>query len=93
MDQTIINPIIANINPPVLNWLLVTSFNLKSIIFIFDGNRAYNIPSINKKRPKAIISSFMCLICYLGLIFPKNLKNSLSGDKITEVSPPINAVS
>jgi hypothetical protein len=27
------------------------------------------------------------------LIFPKNLKNSLSGDKITEVSPPINAVS
>jgi len=88
-----INPITANINPPVLNWLLVTSFNLSKILFIFDGNKAYNIPSINKKSPKAIISSFMYLIYFLGLMFPKNLKNSLSGDKITEVSPPIKAVS
>jgi len=42
---------------------------------------------------KAMISSFMYLIYFLGLMFPKNLKNSLSGDKITEVSPPIKAVS
>ena len=89
----IINPINTNINPPVLSWLLVTSFNFNNILFIFDGNKAYKIPSIKRKRPKAITSSFMYLIYFLGLIFPKNLKNSLSGDKITEVSPPINAVS
>ena len=90
----IINPITANINPPVLNWLLVTSFNFNNILFIFDGNKAYTTPSINKKSPKAIISSFIMLeIYFLGLMFPKNLKNSLSGDKITEVSPPIKAVS
>ena len=83
----------ANINPPVLNWLLVTSFNFNNIVFIFDGNKAYKIPSIKRKSPKAIISSFMYLIYFLGLMFPKNLKNSLSGDKITEVSPPIKAVS
>jgi len=93
MYQITINPMTANINPPVLNWLLVTSFNLSSIFFIFDGNKAYKIPSIKRKRPKAIISSFMYLIYFLGLMFPKNLKNSLSGDKITEVSPPIKAVS
>ena len=88
-----INPMTANINPPVLNWLLVTLFNLSNILFILDGNKAYKIPSRKRKRPKAIISSFMYLIYFLGLIFPKNLKNSLSGDKITDVSPPIKAVS
>ena len=93
MNQIIINPITANINPPVLNWLLLTSSNFNNILFIFDGNKAYKIPSIKRKRPKAIISSFMYLIYFLGLMFPKNLKNSLSGDKITEVSPPIKAVS
>ena len=94
MYQIIINPMTANINPPVLNWLLVTSFNFSNILFILDGNKAYKIPSIKRKSPKAIISSFI-KFCYwdLGLIFPKNLKNSLSGDKITEVSPPIKAVS
>ena len=93
MYQTIINPITAKINPPILNWLLVTSFNFNNILFILDGNKVYKIPSIKRKSPKAIISSFMYLIYFLGLIFPKNLKNSLSGDKITEVSPPIKAVS
>ena len=83
----------TNINPPVLSWLLVALFNLNNMLFIFDGNKAYKIPSIKRKRPKAMISSFMYLIYYFGLIFPKNLKNSLSGDKITEVSPPIKAVS
>ena len=88
-----INPISVNINPPVLNWLLVTSFNFNNMLFIFDGNKAYKIPSIKRKRPKATISSFMYLVYFLGLIFPKNLKNSLSGDKIKDVSPPIKAVS
>ena len=93
MNQIIINPITTNINPPVLNWPLVTSFNFNNIFFIFDGNKAYKIPSIKKRSPKAIISSFMYLIYFLGLMFPKNLKNSLSGERITEVSPPIKAVS
>jgi len=93
MYQIIINPMTANINPPILNWLLVTSFSFNNILFILDGNKAYKIPSIKRKSPKAMISSFMYLIYFLGLMFPKNLKNSLSGDKITEVSPPIKAVS
>ena len=59
MDQIIINPKTENINPPVLNWLLVTSFNFNNILFICDGNKAYKIPSIKRKRPKAIISSFI----------------------------------
>ena len=88
-----INPITTNINPPVLSWLLVTSFSFNNIVFIIDGNKAYKIPSIKRNSPKAITSSFIFLIYFLGLMFPKNLKNSLSGDKITEVSPPINAVS
>ena len=93
MYQIIINPITAKINPPVLNWLLVTSFNFNNILFILDGNKAYKIPSIKRKRPKAMVSSFIYWIYFLGLMFPKNLKNSLSGDKITEVSPPIKAFS
>ena len=84
-----INPIIANTNPPVLNWLSFISFNLCNILFIFDGNKAYKIPSINKKRPKAMISSFIKNYSVLGFIFPKNLKNSLSGESIKDVSPPI----
>ena len=89
----ITNPITAKINPPLLSWLLLISFNFNNIFFIFDGNKAYSIPSIKRNNPKAIISSFIFLVYCLGLIFPKNLKNSLSGDKITEVSPPIKAVS
>ena len=93
MYQIIINPIIANTNPPVLSWLVLTSFNFLSILFIFDGNMAYKIPSINKNRPKAMINSFILIYSDLGFIFPKNLKNSLSGDKISDVSPPIKAFS
>ena len=33
------------------------------------------------------------IFAVIGFMLPKNLKNSLSGDKITEVSPPIKAVS
>ena len=84
----------AKISPPDLNWLSFTSSNFFNILFIFDGNMAYKIPSIKRKRPNAMINSFI-QISYsdLGFIFPKNLKNSLSGDNINDVSPPIRAVS
>ena len=86
----------ANTKPPVLNWESFIVSIFFNIFFIFDGNKAYKIPSIKRKRPKAIISSFILLkFIYwdLAFIFPKNLKNSLSGDKINEVSPPIKAFS
>ena len=53
------------------------------------------MPSINNKRPIAMMSSFIeQSYCSLMIpVFPKNLKKSLSGDKIKEVSPPIKAVS
>ena len=90
--QIIKNPITANTNPPVRSWLSFTSFNFDSIFFIFDGNKAYKIPSMNKNRPNAMINSFIGLgYSDLGFIFPKNLKNSLSGDKIIDVSPALNA--
>ena len=85
---------IANKSPPVLNWLDFIVSIFFNIFFIFDGNKAYKIPSIKRKRPKAMINSFMKFYYWdLGFIFPKNLKNSLSGDRINDVSPPINAVS
>ena len=57
-----------------------------------------NKPSIKKINPIAVIISLTIKLGYLFLIaglvdFPKNLKKSLSGDKIKEVSPPINAFS
>ena len=54
---------------------------------------AYKVPSMNKSKPKAMINSFTNLIYCFGLMLPKNLKNSLSGDRINDVSPPISAVS
>ena len=85
---------IAKISPPVLNWLSFTSSNFFNILFIFDGNKAYKIPSMKSKRPNAMINSFIKIgYSDLGFIFPKNLKNSLSGDNINDVSPPIKAVS
>ena len=69
-----------------------------NILFIFDGKMAKNSPSIKKIKPIAVMNSVTGLIdCYFlsaGLIdFPKNLKNSLSGDNTNEVSPPIKAFS
>ena len=66
-----------------------------NIFFIFDGNKAYNMPSINNTRPIAMMSSLIKqFYCFLMTpVFTKNLKKSLSGDKIKEVSPPIKAVS
>ena len=44
---------------------------------------AYKIPSMKRNRPNAMINSFIKIgYSDLGFIFPKNLKNSLSGDKI-----------
>ena len=80
--------------PPDLSWLSLTNSNFFNIFFIFDGNKAYKIPSIKRNRPKAMINSFIKNYCSdLGFILPKNLKNSLSGDNIKDVSPPIKAVS
>ena len=69
-----------------------------SIFLILDGKMAINKPSIKKINPKAVINSFTIELNYLFLTlvpadFPKNLKNSLSGDKTKEVSPPIRAFS
>ena len=38
---------------------LVKDSQLRSGGLIFAGNKAYKIPSINKKRPKAMTSSFI----------------------------------
>ena len=86
---------IADANPVILNWLTFIICICFNIFFIFDGNKAYKIPSIKRNRPKAMINSFIIKVyCSdLGFIFPKNLKNSLSGDNINDVSPPIRAVS
>jgi len=74
-------------------------FLIKSnILLILDGKMAISKPSIKKINPIAVIRSFTIELSYLFLIavpadFPKNLKNSLSGDKTKEVSPPIKAFS
>ena len=93
--QTIAKPIRANNRPLILSWLIGNFSMAFNIFFIFDGNKAYSIPSINNKRPIAMMSSFIeQYYCFLMTpVFPKNLKKSLSGDKIKEVSPPIKAFS
>ncbi len=69
-----------------------------SIRLILDGKMAINKPSIKKINPIAINNSLIVELDYLFLIcdlidLPKNLKNSLSGDKTKDVSPPISAFS
>ena len=69
-----------------------------SMLLILDGKMAKNRPSTKKINPIAIINSFTNILnSYLFIAgftdLPKNLKNSLSGDKTNEVSPPINAFS
>ena len=93
MYQIIIKPITAKIKPPLLNCVSFINSIFFNILFIFDGNMAYKIPSIKRKRPNAINSLIKIGYSDLGFIFPKNLKNSLSGDNINDVSPPIRAVS
>ena len=69
-----------------------------SMLLILDGKMAKNRPSTKNIRPIAIINSLTILhynyLLIFGLIdFPKNLKKSLSGDKTSDVSPPIKAFS
>ena len=67
-----------------------------SIFLILEGKIASSKPSINKISPIAVNNSLICEQGYLfcGLIdLPKNLKNSLSGDSTSDVSPPISAFS
>ena len=84
--------------PKVLNLLSGVFLINSNILFILDGKMAMIKPSIKKINPIAVISSFTNGLNYLFLItgwadFPKNLKNSLSGDKTSDVSPPIKAFS
>ena len=69
-----------------------------NMLLILDGKMAKNKPSTKKIKPIAIINSFTIFNFIYLLIFglidlPKNLKKSLSGDKTSEVSPPIKAFS
>ena len=52
-------------------------------------------PSIKKSNPIAVIRSLMFEISFFLIRpdFPKNLKKSLSGESIRDVSPPIRAFS
>ena len=86
-------PIIKKVTPKILSLLSEVFLINSSIFFIFDGKMVRNKPSIKKSNPIAIIRSCIKIfyLCFIDL--PKNLKNSLSGDKTKEVSPPINAVS
>ena len=95
MYQIIINPITEKINPTVLNFFKGIVSIILDIFLIFDGNKAQRRPSINKTKPMAIMNSFKPKpYCFLITpVFPKNLKKSLSGDKINDVSPPISAFS
>ena len=66
-----------------------------SIFLILVGKMAKNNPSIKRSNPMAKIKSFIKI--YYGFLvipaLPKNLKKSLSGERIKDVSPPIKAVS
>ena len=89
---------IKNVAPNVLKVFSDVFLIISSILLILDGKMASNKPSKKKSKPIAVKSSFIKELNYLFLIageieFPKNLKNSLSGDKTKEVSPPIRAVS
>ena len=69
-----------------------------SMLLILDGKMAKNRPSAKKINPIAIINSFTNILNAYFFIagptdLPKNLKNSLSGDKTSDVSPPIRAFS
>ena len=69
-----------------------------NMLLILDGKMAKNRPSTKKINPIAIINSFTNILnSYLFIAgftdLPKNLKNSLSGDKTSDVSPPIRAFS
>ncbi len=89
---------IKNVAPKVLKVFSVVLLIILSILLILDGKMASSKPSKKKIKPIAVNISLMIELNYLFLTageidLPKNLKNSLSGDKTNEVSPPIRAVS
>ena len=68
-------PTNANINPPNLNWASFINFNFSNIFLIFEGNKAYKAPSINKNSPKAtIISLILLLICLFRFYVSKEFE-------------------
>ena len=95
MYQTIKNPNIKKKIPILLNFVSGTFSITLSIFLILVGKMAKNNPSIKRSNPRAEIKSF--IKTSYGLLvnpaLPKNLKKSLSGERIREVSPPIKAVS
>ena len=96
MYQIIINTIIEKMMPIALNFFIGISSITLDIFLIFDGNKAQSKPSIKSTNPIAIMNSFMPIgYCFFLItpVFPKNLKKSLSGDSIIEVSPPIRSFS
>ena len=86
-------PIIKKITPKILSLFSGVFLINLSIFFIFDGKMATNKPSIKKSNPIAVIRSCIENFYLVFIALPKNLKNSLSGDKTKDVSPPIKAVS
>ena len=94
MNQTIIKPTDKHNNPVNLRFLFFVRSIIFTIFFILDGKMAITKPSIKRSNPIAIIRSLINNYCFLiNPALPKNLKKSLSGDKINDVSPPINAFS
>ena len=67
-------PANANIIPPNLNWASFISFNFSNIFLIFEGNKAYKAPSINKNSPKAtIISLIFFTDLIVSLLYPRRI--------------------
>ena len=89
---------IKNVAPKVLRVFSGVFLINSNIFLILDGKMAIIKPSKKRISPIAVNNSLISELPYLFFIagltdFPKNLKNSLSGDKTKDVSPPIKAVS
>ena len=68
-------PTNANTKPPNLSWISFINFNLSNIFLIFEGNKAYKAPSINKNSPNATINSLiLLLICLFRFYVSKEFK-------------------
>ena len=68
-------PTNANTKPPNLSWESFINFNFSNIFLIFEGNKAYKAPSINKNSPKAtIISLILLLICLFRFYVSKEFE-------------------
>ena len=68
-------PTNANTKPPNLSWESFINFNFSNIFLIFEGNKAYKAPSINKNSPKAtIISLIVLLVCLFRFYVSKEFE-------------------